>query len=423
MAIPIPAPDPMDIPEAGPSDHAARYAVSETLSAHNRAVTALRFSNDGSTLVSAGADGWLHVWDPETGDHVRGFKCHKTGINDISISPDSLYIATASDDSTSLIHHLHPPPHPLSQTQHPLDPDSNTNTFPSTSSSSSPTPQPLRVLASHTAPILSLAFSPKSNLLVTGSFDESAIIWDVRRGKPLRVLPAHADAIWCVGWDGEGGMVLTASADGLIRLWDASSGQCLKTIDNDTNSPVSFASFTSSSYFLISATLSSTLRIYNIHTSKVLKTLRAPGTYTSEKFPCPAIVFAAPCRLPSDSRSNGSGKGGNDNGNPEGQEMDIDDHVGAGDGNESGGSAVRGNQSSDQMQVDGEGALTSTLKHSRTKTKADAWIVTGSENGKLVIFDLQSKRVVQVLQGAEEHRSAVVAVATHATIATQSDPI
>ena len=53
-------------------------------------------------------------------------------------------------------------------------------------------------------------------MLVTGSFDESAIIWDVRRGKVLRVLPAHADAIWTVGWDGEGGMVLTGSADGLM---------------------------------------------------------------------------------------------------------------------------------------------------------------------------------------------------------------
>ena len=72
----------------------------------------------------------------------------------------------------------------------------------------------------------------------------------------LRVLPAHADAVWTVGWDGEGGMVLTGSTDGLMyvqshydrwmalsierdrRLWDANSGQCLKTLDNDTNSPV-----------------------------------------------------------------------------------------------------------------------------------------------------------------------------------------
>jgi len=133
---------------------------------------------------------------------VSGFRASNSmliqrylGINDISFSPDSLYLATASDDTTCLIHALQPLPSP---------------------SSSSSRPAPLRILSAHTAPVLAVAFSPKSNLLVTGSFDESAIIWDVKNGTALRVLPAHADAVWTVGWDGEGGMVLTGSADGLV---------------------------------------------------------------------------------------------------------------------------------------------------------------------------------------------------------------
>lgn len=77
-------------------------------------------------------------------------------------------------------------------------------------------PPPLRLLSAHTAPVLAVAFSPKSNLLATGSYDESAIVWDVQRGEVLRTLPAHAEAIWTVGWDREGAMVLTGSADGLM---------------------------------------------------------------------------------------------------------------------------------------------------------------------------------------------------------------
>jgi WD40 repeat protein len=61
-----------------------------------------------------------------------------------------------------------------------------------------------------------VAFSPTGNLLATGSYDESAIVWDVKRGRVLRVLPAHAEAVWCVNWDREGGVVMTASADGLM---------------------------------------------------------------------------------------------------------------------------------------------------------------------------------------------------------------
>lgn len=53
-------------------------------------------------------------------------------------------------------------------------------------------------------------------MLATGSYDESAIIWDLRRGKALRTLPAHAEAIWSVGWDAEGALVITGSADGLM---------------------------------------------------------------------------------------------------------------------------------------------------------------------------------------------------------------
>ena len=115
------------------------------------------------------------------------------GINDISLSPDCLYLATASDDNTI---HIHPiTPLPSTPQRH---------------------PPPLCQLSAHTAPVLSIAFSPKSNLLVSGSFDESAIVWDVKGARALRVLPAHSEAVWTVGWDEEGGMVITGSADGLM---------------------------------------------------------------------------------------------------------------------------------------------------------------------------------------------------------------
>jgi COMPASS component SWD3 len=75
---------------------------------------------------------------------------------------------------------------------------------------------PLQVYEGHTAPILSIAFSPTSNMLVSGSMDESAIIWDVKTGKSMKQLPAHSEAVWCVGWDGSGGICITSSADGLM---------------------------------------------------------------------------------------------------------------------------------------------------------------------------------------------------------------
>ena len=90
------------------------------------------------------------------------------------------------------------------------------------------------------------------------------------------------------------------------------------------------------------------MRIYNIHTSKVLKTLRAPTQFISERYPCPAIVFP--------------------------KLTDEGGTVGA------------------------------------TKKSLDAWVVSGSENGKVVLWELSSRRVAQVLE-EKGHKTPVVAIA------------
>ncbi|WVN88676.1 uncharacterized protein L203_103889 [Cryptococcus depauperatus CBS 7841] len=367
------------------------YQLCHTLTAHTRSITALKFSPDDSLLVSAGADGWLHFWEPMTGEHLRGFLAHKAGVNDISISLDSLYVATASDDSTSVVYLLNPPqgvayqPPTLLQVpatypgeQQESKPQAATEpASPSTHGFSHPA---IRRFVGHTAPILSVAFSPKSNLLATSSFDESAIIWDVRRNSELWRIPAHADAIWCVAWDTDGEMILTASADGLIRLWDANSGQCLKTIDNDSNSPVSHAAFTRPSSFLYSSTLSSKLRIYNIHSGKAIRTFRAPGMFSSERWACPVIIVEAPS------------------------------------------SFMESNESPHQQHSSEEIYLEKDNKEKESKTKSnpaypkrsfvrEARIIAGSENGKIMIWNIQSKQVTQILEGKDSHTTPVTALA------------
>jgi len=125
------------------------------------------------------------------------------GINDLSVSPDGLYVATASDDKRIHLHHFHEPI---------VAPEAE-GAQPSTSTARPAKYEPLRRLEGHTAPVLCTAFSPKGDCLASGSFDESVILWDVRRGTALKVLPAHSEAVWTVGWDREAAMVLTGSAD------------------------------------------------------------------------------------------------------------------------------------------------------------------------------------------------------------------
>ena len=83
----------------------------------------------------------------------------------------------------------------------------------------------------------------QSNLLVSGSFDESVRIWDVRTGKCLKTLPAHSDPVSAVHFNRDGSLIVSSSYDGLCRIWDTASGQCLKTLIDDDNPPVSYVKF------------------------------------------------------------------------------------------------------------------------------------------------------------------------------------
>ena len=47
-------------------------------------------------------------------------------------------------------------------------------------------------------------FNPQSNLIVSGSFDETVRIWDVKTGKQLKKLPAHSDPVTSVHFNRDG---------------------------------------------------------------------------------------------------------------------------------------------------------------------------------------------------------------------------
>uniref|UniRef100_A0A3P9Q5U4 WD repeat domain 1 n=1 Tax=Poecilia reticulata TaxID=8081 RepID=A0A3P9Q5U4_POERE len=74
-----------------------------TLRDHSQFVNCIRFSPDGSRLVTAGADGQIFVYDGTTGERVGslgGEKAHKGGIYALSWSPDSSQLISASGDKT-----------------------------------------------------------------------------------------------------------------------------------------------------------------------------------------------------------------------------------------------------------------------------------------------------------------------------------
>jgi len=88
------------------------YKLVYTLKGHKKAISAVKFSPDGTKIASCcpypvpiemklsrtAADGTIKVWTFETGKHERTFEGHLGGISIIAWSPDSKWIASGADD-------------------------------------------------------------------------------------------------------------------------------------------------------------------------------------------------------------------------------------------------------------------------------------------------------------------------------------
>lgn len=84
-------------------------------------------------------------------------------------------------------------------------------------------------LTGHSNFVFCVAYNPMGNVLASGSFDESIKLWDVRANAHcITTLPAHSDPVCSIDWNKDGSLLASASYDGNLRLWDSASSVCLK---------------------------------------------------------------------------------------------------------------------------------------------------------------------------------------------------
>ena len=90
-----------------------------------------------------------------------------------------------------------------------------------------------KVLTGHSGSVYSCAFS--AEVLVTGSRDKTARIWDARDGtwNCLRVLEGHTNFVEGVAFSPNFKVLVSVSADRTLRVWDANpegDWHCLRTL-------------------------------------------------------------------------------------------------------------------------------------------------------------------------------------------------
>jgi WD40 repeat protein len=72
----------------------------------------------------------------------------------------------------------------------------------------------------HGSPVTSVAFAPRAKLILTGCKDGTARLWDADMSEPALALFPHTRSVTSVAFSPEGDAVLTGCEDGVARVWE-----------------------------------------------------------------------------------------------------------------------------------------------------------------------------------------------------------
>ncbi|KAL0947205.1 hypothetical protein HGRIS_013322 [Hohenbuehelia grisea] len=124
----------------------------------------------------------------------------------------------------------------------------------------------VRTLQGHQDGVMCLQFSetlshPAFPILITGSYDRTARVWNLETGAELHCLKGHTRAVRALQFDEV--KLITGSMDHTIRVWDWRRGRCIRTLTGHTEGVVCL-NFDSN--VLASGSVDATIRVWNLRT-------------------------------------------------------------------------------------------------------------------------------------------------------------
>lgn len=281
------------------SDFNVKYRVD----AHERAISSLKISNSTKIIASASADKTVKLFSLDVNNSSNSeSECkrvgrlgegknfisedHNYGINDCLWGRDDSWIVTCSDDKTLKLWDVE-------------------------------TERCLRTFTGHKGFVFTVQQHWSTGLLVSGSFDNTVRLWDIRqgstgvggsgvmgncfgggsstgtgtgtgiRGRGIKKaansgtgadpdwprtlggsIDAHADAVVAVDVDNSVGGAnrefVSGSLDGTVRTWDLSSRRCRSTLHCENITPVSALSYSPNARFCLVSTLDGCHRLWDV---------------------------------------------------------------------------------------------------------------------------------------------------------------
>jgi len=184
------------------------------LTGHTDAVLSVTYSRDGKRLLTTSYDNTARLWDLETGQS-REFAGHDWWVWSAAFSPDEKRIVTASQDGSAIVWSVETPDEPGPR------------------------------FYGHAGPVFSAAFSEDGHVATAG-YDKRVLLWKPEDVKPFDFsslmsddppertpcveLEGHTAAVCSVRFSSDGRFLISGGNDNTVRLWNVETGKLLKTV-------------------------------------------------------------------------------------------------------------------------------------------------------------------------------------------------
>ena len=162
-------------------------------------VIGMSLSRDGKTLLTAGGDGIIRVWDLPSGQMQRTLTGHTNAVYIAGFSPNEKLIASSSRDTTARIWDF-------------------------------ATGRELHKFTGFHCSVKSVVFSPDGKTVAAVGNDGMLKLWDVKTGRELKSLvhsesPDVDTSVYSVVFGRDGKKIYAGNGDGTISEWDARTGE------------------------------------------------------------------------------------------------------------------------------------------------------------------------------------------------------
>ncbi|XP_031833327.1 chromatin assembly factor 1, p105 subunit [Nomia melanderi] len=173
-------------------------------------------------IATGGADSHVLIWYIITNEFgganvkcVADLERHQKAVNVVRFSPSKEILASGDDESTILL---------WKQKEdcefHIISDDAeNKEQWMS-----------WKVLRGHLEDVYDISWSPDSNMLVSGSVDNTAILWDIHKGRSTAILTEHKGFVQGVSWDPCNQYICTISTDRICRLIDINTKKTVQRV-------------------------------------------------------------------------------------------------------------------------------------------------------------------------------------------------